>query len=283
MWLIENDLPFLPGEAHENLPARKRARLQIITKWLDSPDQAINYRKACVLKSSCLLTGSWFLEGEKFNIWKRQLGSWLWLHGIPGCGKTVLNSTIVQTLLSEFGSSPHHAVIYFYFDFRDQKVSASDMLRSFIQQLCDKDGESAQALDFLYTSNCREGARAPTEEELLATFHQILGHFKQTFLLIDALDECKERTQLLNDIVEMAQWKLAGFSVLMTSRRENDIFESLEEIAQEDFRIEIQEKDVNGDIQIWLQDQLRTGRLNKKFRKWSTPIAIEIGDTTDTG
>jgi hypothetical protein len=42
----------------------------------------------------------------------------LWLYGIPGCGKTILSSTIIEDVLYHY-HDPTMAVIYFYFDFND--------------------------------------------------------------------------------------------------------------------------------------------------------------------
>jgi hypothetical protein len=35
-------------------------------------------------------TGKWFIESEEYSRWKDEQNSFLWLYGIPGCGKTVL-------------------------------------------------------------------------------------------------------------------------------------------------------------------------------------------------
>jgi hypothetical protein len=59
----------------------------------------------------------------------------LWLYGIPGCGKTILSSTIIEDVLYHY-HDPTMAVIYFYFDFNDvEKQQYEKMLRSLITQL----------------------------------------------------------------------------------------------------------------------------------------------------
>lgn len=35
-------------------------------------------------------TGQWFLGSDQFQSWLLEPNSFLWLHGIAGCGKTVL-------------------------------------------------------------------------------------------------------------------------------------------------------------------------------------------------
>ncbi|KAH0372123.1 purine and uridine phosphorylase, partial [Aureobasidium melanogenum] len=67
-----------------------------IRDWLSAPDPSTNYTNA--LEKRHPDTGLWFIDGEAFERWKGQPNSFLWLHGIPGCGKTVLSSTIIQHL-----------------------------------------------------------------------------------------------------------------------------------------------------------------------------------------
>ncbi len=63
--------------------------------------------------------------------------------------------------------------------------------------------------------------------------------------ILDALDECKERQELLTDIDEIAGWKNRKLHMLATSRRENDIEESLEPLVNDQEKICIQSALVN--------------------------------------
>jgi SpoVK/Ycf46/Vps4 family AAA+-type ATPase len=65
-----------------------------IIQWLQYTDPYINHNAACEKREP--LTGNWLLQSEDFARWKREPKQFLWLHGIPGCGKTVLTSTIVK-------------------------------------------------------------------------------------------------------------------------------------------------------------------------------------------
>jgi len=53
---------------------------QKILRWLSAPDPSSNYNIAC--KKRQPTTGAWFVEGEEFADWKKDLGSFIWLHGI---------------------------------------------------------------------------------------------------------------------------------------------------------------------------------------------------------
>jgi hypothetical protein len=51
-----------------------------IRQWLAPPDPTSNYIEA--LKKRQPTTGTWFIESTEYSIWKRNPGSFLWLHGI---------------------------------------------------------------------------------------------------------------------------------------------------------------------------------------------------------
>jgi adenylylsulfate kinase-like enzyme len=57
-----------------------------------------NYQKA--LKQRQHDTGLWCLDREQYASWKTDDASLLWQYGIPGSGKTILSSTILQTFSS---------------------------------------------------------------------------------------------------------------------------------------------------------------------------------------
>ncbi|KAK8156670.1 hypothetical protein BKA80DRAFT_282102 [Phyllosticta citrichinensis] len=63
------------------------------------------------------LTGMWLVEHEQFKQWMDIPGSKLWLHGIPGAGKTVLASLAIEEALQQ--SISNRAVAYFYCDYKD--------------------------------------------------------------------------------------------------------------------------------------------------------------------
>ncbi|PSN59256.1 hypothetical protein BS50DRAFT_641131 [Corynespora cassiicola Philippines] len=84
-------------------------------RWLSPPEPSTNYNKALQQRQEG--TGSWFLHSDAFNMWKSQRNSFLWLYGIPGCGKTILSSTIIEHLRS-LSTQP---LLYFYFDFTDSE------------------------------------------------------------------------------------------------------------------------------------------------------------------
>jgi hypothetical protein len=59
-----------------------------IIQWLSHTDPNIDHNAACTRRES--QTGNWFINGKDYSQWEKTPGSFLWLYGIPGCGKTIL-------------------------------------------------------------------------------------------------------------------------------------------------------------------------------------------------
>ncbi|EGO00913.1 hypothetical protein SERLA73DRAFT_178911 [Serpula lacrymans var. lacrymans S7.3] len=66
-------------------------------------------------------TGDWVLDDERFKEWQAGDKRTLWCSGIPGAGKTVLASYIVNHLTNKCKDS-NLAVAYIYCDYKDQSA-----------------------------------------------------------------------------------------------------------------------------------------------------------------
>ena len=223
-------------------------------------------------------TGTWFVDGPIFAHWKVSSGSFLWLYGIPGCGKSILSSSIIEAVSTHCFSKATAAVLYFYFDFNDdEKQRHGNMIRSFIVQLSSQYINISQALQILYSS-CGNGERQPTHHSLMSTLRQMLGDFSETFLIIDALDECRERRELLEDIEELTRWRHSNLHILTTSRRETDIEDSIELLCHDKKKICIQSVLVNDDIRAYVRGRLQTDQALKRWRN-QPKVRQEIENT----
>ncbi len=192
----------------------------------------------------------------------------LWAYGIPGCGKTILSSTVVQYILDYCRERPRSAVLYFYFDFNErEKQRHENMIRSLITQLVGYQKRTFDVLDSLFNRG-----RQPTSEELLATLKTMVTAFDEIFLILDALDECTERPELLFDIEEIMRWKDIHLHILVTSRREVDIEESLEPLCDEGTSVCVQSAVVDADIRTYVHDRLSE---DKRFKQWRTHTKVQ--------
>jgi hypothetical protein len=277
-------LPLIYGEGRENARDRLRSavilkhkgrghdqeeRLSKICSWLSAPDPSTNYHKAH--KQRQAKTGLWLLESVKFAEWKESAASRLWLYGIPGCGKTILSSTIVEYLLQHCHDDTSVVTAYFYFDFNDtQKQDPELMLHSLLCQLLQRSVVIPKGVDALFSS-CDNGKRQPSLHALLEVTRHAMQEFTQVYVVLDALDECTQRSELMNTLEIVAGWQLDNLHLLMTSRKERDIERSLEGYVKEEDAICLQRDVVDQDIQRYVQQRLHD---DKRLEKWNKDVAV---------
>ena len=94
------------------------------------------------------------------------------------------------------------------------------------------------------------------------------------FILVDALDECKELGELLTTIEDMVKSNIASLHMLVTSRREKEIEDSMSTLLDDEHKICIQSTLVKDDIRAYVRGRMC---IDRKLKKWQKPeIQAEI-------
>ncbi|KAJ4330292.1 hypothetical protein N0V87_010137 [Didymella glomerata] len=294
--MLNVHLPLIYGERKENAldrlrdavaaknnkgrPQPQEERLGKICTWLSAPDPSTNYHKAH--KQRQAETGLWLLHNARFAEWKGRTASRLWLHGIPGCGKTILSSTVIEHLLQHCHDDARMVTAYFYFDFNDaQKQNPELMLRSLLSQLLQRSVTIPKGVDALFSA-CDNGQRQPSLHALLEVLPPVMQQFTHVYVVLDALDECTQRPELMDVLETVAGWQLDNMHLLMTSRKERDIESSLGSYVKEEDTICLQREVVDKDIQQYVQQRLSN---DKTLAKWNKDAAVkqEIEDALICG
>ncbi|KAF2728034.1 hypothetical protein EJ04DRAFT_569878 [Polyplosphaeria fusca] len=262
-------LTFYYAAASSTLQPLTDVKLCKIRQWLSAPDPSTNYQKALKLRQAD--TGLWFLESDAYTRWKKIATSPLWLHGIPGCGKTVLSSTVLQNVLQHCQDDPGKVVAYFFFDFNDaQKQDAEMMIRSLVCQLSQQCIKIPASLDTLFSSS-ESGQRQPSAHTLIEALRSMVQELPTIYIVLDALDECTQRDELMELLEAMAGWQLQNLHLLVTSRRERDIEMSLKSFVDERSRVCLQSTLVDKDIQRYVRQRLSD---DKRLRKWEKDASM---------
>ena len=263
-------LPLIYGEGKESALRRLKKemqggeRLSEIRCWLSTPDPSMNYLKAHKQRQAG--TGLWMLTSEKFKRWKQHPASLLWLYGIPGCGKTILSSTVVEDLQHHCEDDQRKVTAYFYFDFNDtQKQDPELMFRSLFHQLLQRLVTVPEDVEEVF-SLCVNGKQQPSLPALLKAAPQIIQQFTHVYIVLDALDECTQRSELMDLLGTIAGWQLDSVHLLMTSRRERSIETFFESHVGEEGTIYLQGDVVDKDISRYVQQRLHD---DKDFVKWN--------------
>src|ERR1700733_11307117 len=135
------------------------------------------------------------------------------------------SASIIEDVARHCETNQSSAFAYFFFDGKDgQKGSqtVASLIRSLIRQFSATYGGAPTVLTKLYHS-CHDGGSPPSVQSLHATLLLILEAFDDVFIVLDALDECAKRNDVLKWIKEMTSWRKDKLHLLATSRPEEDI------------------------------------------------------------
>jgi len=237
----------------------------MIRKWLRPSDPSVNLGKALGQKHQG--SGTWLLQHDTFLQWTTGQRPCIWLHGIPGCGKTVLSSTAIESLRTNIHVE---CLLYFYFDFNDEeKQKLEDLLRCLIYQLSARQDKCFTQLVALSSSH-NDGTRQLSCDELRNCLAGLLQEVKKVHIVIDALDESPSRknqnTGTLAWIGEVLS-EHTKIQLLLTSRPEYDITTVMSRLIEADSIISIQIELVKGDIQAYVRSRVRNSVELQRWQK----------------
>jgi hypothetical protein len=92
---------------------------QAILDWLTSVDYSPQQNDFIGRRQEG--TGEWLVESDKFQHWENNKKCILFCPGIPGSGKTMMVSIVVDHLFKKFGNDPGIGIAFLYFNFRQQQ------------------------------------------------------------------------------------------------------------------------------------------------------------------
>lgn len=188
------------------------------------------------------------------------------------------SSTVIHEVASQCKNDSTLGVAYFYFDFNDaDKQSCDKLVRSVLVQFLSQCQNIPEELQTVY-SRCQNDQKQPTFDELLFILRGTLSHFRGAYLIIDALDECKEREERLPFFInELVDWKLDNLHILATSRKEEDIKDWLQPLASPQFCLQ---ELLDADIRIHICERLRT---DPRLKRWPRDVQNEVKETLTKG
>ncbi|KAK1855066.1 ankyrin repeat protein [Colletotrichum chrysophilum] len=236
-----------------------------VFEWLKAPDATIDFNEACKKKHPG--TGLWFVQGPAYKSWLETPGSFLWLSGFAGCGKSVLCSTAIQYAFRHRRSNSQVAIAFFFFSFTDVgKQSVSAMLRSLVLQLF---GQLNSGCNYVMRLRDTYRNSTPPDQVLINCLLKLSRSFQDTYIMIDAIDESPrdEHREAVLETLLLLRHK-PGLHLLVTSRDETDIRETLDPSSKQ--HVTMKNLSVDEDIARYISEHLhKTARL----LKWSKEFA----------
>jgi hypothetical protein len=190
-------------------------------------DCSSNHNEACELHEPD--TSNWLFRSSEYKQWKCGSTRFLWLHGIPGAGKTVLLSHVVEDVKASVKALCRPELVndtgwgYYYCYYGRQQNETPHMIRWFINQLCRQMNNIPSEVREIY----EEGGQ-PTTHQLIDTLAGAVQNFKRVYFAIDALDESSNRENLLSFLTYICcHTNFGGVQLLAMSRKEIDIERAL--------------------------------------------------------
>ncbi|PTB53413.1 hypothetical protein M431DRAFT_556676, partial [Trichoderma harzianum CBS 226.95] len=172
-------------------------------------------------------SGEWFLNADKFQRWVKEENQMLLCPGMPGAGKTIMMSVVVDHLLSKFREDPKPGIAYFYFDYKLQdEQNIGRLLGCLLRQLVAYLPSLPEVVYRLYEKNNNPGRRTrPSNEDLFQALKFVTMSYPRVYVLIDALDHYKPpkdpRLAITRCISEIRTE--TGANILVTSRFDPEI------------------------------------------------------------
>ncbi|KAJ5737279.1 uncharacterized protein N7483_002404 [Penicillium malachiteum] len=211
----------------------------------------------------------WIFDNEAFRKWQdNQSHRLLWIRGDPGKGKTMLLCGIIEELTR---SHQENATICFFFcQATDMRInSATSVLRGLIYSLVEKHPSLLRHVRARYDSAGKhlfEDINAWSA--LVSIFTQILEDpsLKSIYLVIDALDECRDGLQDLLDLIVENSTTYQETRWAVSSRNEFQITEYLNSATQmAPISLELNEASVSEAVKAFIQYKVDSLAKEKRY------------------
>lgn len=191
---------------------------QAILDWLSPVDYAAQQSDFVSRRQAG--TGQWLLDSTEFQEWLKTDKNTLFCPGIPGAGKTIITSIVIEELGVRFQNDINVGIAYLYCDFRrTHEQKAEDLLTSLLKQFVQEQPCIPDSVKFLHNRHKDKRTR-PLLEEISKVLHSVTATYSRAFIVVDALDECQAadgcRTRLLSEIFKLQARN--GANIFATSR-----------------------------------------------------------------
>lgn len=238
---------------------------RVILDWLAPMDYAP--QQSDFINRRQVGTGKWLLDSAEFKAWKETDNETIFCPGIPGAGKTILTSIVVQELTTNFVSDENVGVAYIYCHFRRQnQQSADDLFANLLKQLADGRRSLPDSVSYLYNKYKDQRERPPLDE-ILATLQYVAALYSKVFIIVDALDECQTASRksfLLEIFALQAKCRANIFATSRPIPEVTEIFKGLKSLGI---------RASKEDVERYLEGHI--GQLSA-FDEWSQRLRDEI-------
>ncbi|KAK8129310.1 hypothetical protein PG999_001690 [Apiospora kogelbergensis] len=197
-------------------------------------------------------TGLWFLDSREYQDWLETAQGTLFCPGIPGSGKTIITSMVINDIENKVKSDGTIGLAYIYFDYRKKDDQTfKNLILCIARQLGRTFHSLPPRLKELYKWHNMYHTQLSLRDAL-EILDWLAEMYQRVYIVIDALDECQVsdgcRTNLLSELFHLQRRR--SVNLFATSR----FIPSITERFKQAFTLEIRAS--KSDVQRYLQSHV---------------------------
>ena len=178
--------------------------------------------------------------------------------GIPGCGKTILASSLVDAFAND--GTPRRPVLYHYCDYSDPvSLNFQAVVGTLLKQLLLYMSSLPPVIESQIARLSLFNVQCPSDKDLLALLDAVMKEFDEVIVVLDAIDECDTETQ--KDVVEFVKHlhsaQVSVVRCIIFSREEAKLTSGFQAYPI----LQISSTATSGDISTFVQDSV-TARID---------------------
>ncbi|KAF2678940.1 HET-domain-containing protein, partial [Lentithecium fluviatile CBS 122367] len=213
----------------------------------------------------------WILRNADFQRWRDDRQSrLLWIKGDPGKGKTMLLCGIANELTSSMAKIA--LLSYFFCQATDSRInSAIAVLRGLLYMLV---YQQPSLVSHIRKKHDHAGKALFEDANAWVALSEIFADvlrdpsLKDTYLIVDALDECAIGRPKLLDFIVQSSCVSARVKWIVSSRNWPNIEERLERAGQKvKLSLELNAASVSAAVQVYIQHRVAQLTLNKSYKE----------------
>ncbi|GME62338.1 uncharacterized protein LTHEOB_6195 [Neofusicoccum parvum] len=276
-----------------HLDAIRKAQAEIRTAQIEESNRRLSERQGKIIKEFSELTpqeslnkhlglrhegtGMWFRDCPEFQNFLSDDNASLWMYGIPGAGKSVLTSTIIE-FVNELRTQNVITAYFFCEHNNPDTQDVRNILGSIVGQLSIQNTEAFAEMEAFYDQHTSFDKFTADNQSILGLIWSMSNHADATIIVIDGLDEClKNQDHVLGTLAELSDSDNGTVKVIFTSRDERNIQRCLEDFT----RWEI--KASKADVRLFVAAELesRFKEMSAKSSSLKDEILQHLVDNSD--
>jgi hypothetical protein len=196
---------------------------EAVHNWLSAAENEQEEHLERLANKRQPVTCNWILDQNVIRSWLEasETEPLIWLTGIPGSGKSVLASFIIQHLQSRKDST----VLYFFCAVNSAQIGCADVLRTMAFQALQQNPDMASLVHEAYLTK----VSARSAPKMTAMLKHIFSAVKFVHIIVDGVDECGAPIQqdILKALLEVQRNSDGVVKILISSRLERQISQRL--------------------------------------------------------